>query len=432
MLDVIQLGKKGRNVQMGKFLYDPEVKGQEKFVESDDMLTETYAQLIQNIDSVRPVGDTDCEFVFYLEDYAYTYLYQFASTDLTLEHSGVLIGEMYPESKEAIVCGIIPIDRYGLTENEEWINVETVKKAEEIKEAYFPGMHILGWFHMQPGYGTMLTMKEVKVHRDLFEKEGTSLLLIDPINKIETFYVYEDATLKEQTGYYVYYDKNPYMQKYMVENPFISQERQETEDAIVTQFRELGKKRKIAYTKRRQTNGMVLVMCIALVALAAVLTRVNDQNEKVQELQTKLSQLAQNIQNETTSDENDVTKFIIQPTDTVANTPENIIEEIQPVANTNTEDTDVVEKEIVENSEISDVALNGQATQEDEVKEVSVAATEEVIDYIIYEVETGDTLRSISMKHYQTESRAKEIIKLNDLDNGDHIFVGQKLKLMPQ
>jgi nucleoid-associated protein YgaU len=177
---------------------------------------------------------------------------------------------------------------------------------------------------------------------------------------------------------------------------------------------------------------MVLVMCIALVALAAVLTRVNDQNEKVQELQTKLSQLAQNIQNETTSDENDVTKFIIQPTDTVANTPENIIEEIQPVANTNTEDTDVVEKEIVENSEISDVALNGQATQEDEVKEVSVAATEEVIDYIIYEVETGDTLRSISMKHYQTESRAKEIIKLNDLDNGDHIFVGQKLKLMPQ
>ena len=53
-------------------------------------------------------------------------------------------------------------------------------------------------------------------------------------------------------------------------------------------------------------------------------------------------------------------------------------------------------------------------------------------EYITYEVESGDTLRSISQKHYNTESRAKEIIQWNNLENGDHIFVGQKLKLMPQ
>ena len=200
---------------MGTIIYDPNKKNKDKQklqenkakivsveeVEDRSQVGSTkseerYNTLIENIDSVRPMGDTDCDYVIYLEDYVYTYIYQYANTDLSCEHSAAIVGEYYPDSREMIICGIMPIDKDKLAAPDEWINEEVVKTLQEEKEQYFQDARILGWLHMQPGYGTMLTMKEVKAHREVFDKEGTLLLLVDPINKIETFYVYEDDTLK--------------------------------------------------------------------------------------------------------------------------------------------------------------------------------------------------------------------------------------------
>lgn len=44
-----------------------------------------------------------------------------------------------------------------------------------------------------------------------------------------------------------------------------------------------------------------------------------------------------------------------------------------------------------------------------------------------YTVKQGDTLASISLKHYHTITRAKEIQELNDIEDPDLIFVGQVL-----
>lgn len=419
------------------------VKAKGRSIESE----ERYNALIENIDSVRPMGDTDCDYVIYLEDYVYTYIYQYANTDLSCEHSAAIIGEYYPDSKEMIICGIMPIAKDNLSSVEEWINEGAIQDLQVEKERYFPGARILGWLHMQPGYGTMLTMKEVKAHREVFEREGTLLLLVDPINKIETFYVYEDDTLKEQSGYYMYYDKNPCMQQYMLDRPFIPTEKEETEDGIVNQFREIGRMRKKEYEQKKKMNLTVVAASIALLALSAVMLKVNDQNGRMKELEAKLAQAAENqVQNQAqnnTGIEDDSAKFVI---DTI--NPEEAIDASTPdvkiVDLTQNESLDVAKEDQVNQEEsIDQEAISAEeVAQEEPVKEEIVetvkaiqedAATDSEKDtdedYLSYTVQEGDSLRKISQDHYQTELRAKEIIKLNDLENGDQIHVGQVLKL---
>lgn len=453
---------------MGTIIYDPHKKNKDKQTvqenkasvisveeardrsnEGSEKSEERYNTLIENIDSVRPMGDTDCDYVIYLEDYVYTYIYQYANTDLSCEHSAAIIGEYYPESREMIICGIMPIDKDKLSTVDEWINEEAVEALQEEKESYFQGAKILGWLHMQPGYGTMLTMKEVKAHREIFDREGTLLLLVDPINKIETFYVYEDDTLKEQSGYYMYYDKNPCMQQYMLDRPFISVEKEETEDDVVNQFREIGKIRKKEYEHKKKMNLTVVAASIALLALSAVILKMNDQNAKINGLQAELAQMsskeAATGQDVSTSGEDANAQFVFNPEGAIdAAIPDvTIIDRTGEEANAPKEEVtaDKVVEEVVEevaqkkpaeeipvtNEEKVDIAEEVANTNEEGEQAVEAATQEE--DYITYVVQEGDSLRKISFDHYQTELRTKEIIALNEIENGDDIYVGQKLKL---
>ena len=453
---------------MGTIIYDPHKKNKDKQTvqenkasvisveeardrsnEGSEKSEERYNMLIENIDSVRPMGDTDCDYVIYLEDYVYTYIYQYANTDLSCEHSAAIIGEYYPESREMIICGIMPIDKDKLSTVDEWINEEAVEALQEEKESYFQGAKILGWLHMQPGYGTMLTMTEVKANREIFDREGTLLLLVDPINKIETFYVYEDDTLKEQSGYYMYYDKNPCMQQYMLDRPFISVEKEETEDDVVNQFREIGKIRKKEYEHKKKMNLTVVAASIALLALSAVILKMNDQNAKINGLQAELAQMsskeAATGQDVSTSGEDANAQFVFNPEGAIdAATPDvTIIDRTGEEANAPKEEVtaDKVVEEVVEevaqekpaeeipvtNEEKIDIAEEVANTNGEGEQAVEAATQEE--DYITYVVQEGDSLRTISFDHYQTELRTKEIIALNEIENGDDIYVGQKLKL---
>lgn len=453
---------------MGTIIYDPHKKNKDKQTvqenkasvisveeardrsnEGSEKSEERYNTLIENIDSVRPMGDTDCDYVIYLEDYVYTYIYQYANTDLSCEHSAAIIGEYYPESREMIICGIMPIDKDKLSTVDEWINEEAVEALQEEKESYFQGAKILGWLHMQPGYGTMLTMKEVKAHREIFDREGTLLLLVDPINKIETFYVYEDDTLKEQSGYYMYYDKNPCMQQYMLDRPFISVEKEETEDDVVNQFREIGKIRKKEYEHKKKMNLTVVATSIALLALSAVILKMNDQNAKINGLQAELAQMsskeAATGQDVSALGEEANAQFVFNPEGAIdAATPDvTIIDRTGEEANAPKEEVTVdkvVEEEVEEvaqekpaeetpvtNEEQVDIAEEVATTNKEGEQAVEAATQEE--DYITYVVQEGDSLRKISFDHYQTELRTKEIIALNEIENGDDIYVGQKLKL---
>jgi LysM repeat protein len=439
-------------VTMGKIIYDPRQAGEkgtsslrskESIVEKGkkelESIKNTYDSLIESIDSVRPIGDTECDYVVYMEDYVYTYMYQYAATNLDAEHAGVLVGEFYPETKEVIVCGMLPVPKEYLKNEEDWITHEALSYLKTEKEKYFSGASLIGWMHMQPGYGTMLTMKEVKIHRDLFDKQGSILLLMDAINKIETFYVFEEDTLKEQSGYYIYYDKNPSMQQYMLENPFVVQEKTQQEDGLVNQFRELGRKRKKEYEQKRRMNFTVAASALSLLAMSAVLLKITDQRSQIQDLQTHLAKTLEGSQQVA-----DNVQFTIEPSQNqLPPSLEFTIEGVEPVESIEEviEVMGEAEEVIVEKEQVVEVETQKEITTAENVQEqpqvdaievVEVANEKEdlvVEDYIEYVVQPGDTLLKISYAHYKTEKRARDIIQMNSIENGDNIFIGQKLKL---
>ena len=362
---------------------EAEEKGQNIIEKITVMSTKKNTGKLENI---KVVGDMDCAYHIYIEDYVYTYIYQLGAADLAKESSAILIGEIYNDSKEAIVRGIIPINMDKLGEGSEWIDMGTVEEVEHQRKAYFKDQEIIGWMHMQPGYGTMLTMKELREHQDVFEGNGTICMLVDAINKIETLYVYEDEELKEQSGYCMYYERNEDMQQFMLDHPFTSGAKEEIKDTVVNQFREIGKMRKAEYAQRKNLNLTVMAASIILIALTAVIVKMND-NKNYNEA-AKMVNSSQLIGLENIANNEKIGDALL------------------------IDDT-------------FDQASTDAIGTESEVEEI---ASEEA-EYDIYIVQTGDTLADICYKEYGNAKRSMEVAKFNGLTDTNQIYVGQELKM---
>lgn len=366
------------------------------------------------IPNIKAVGTVDCEYHVYLEDYVYTYLYQYASIDLTKESSAVFVGKIYKESKEMVIKGIIPITNENLQKDSEWIDNGVLEIIEEERKKYFKEEEIIGWMHVQPGYGTMLTMKELREHRNVFGENNAILMLVDTINKIETFYIYDEGELKEQTGYYMYYERNEAMQKYMLEHPFVQKRVEALEDNVVTQFREIGKQRKQEYTQRRKTQIAIVATSAILVMASAIIVKFTEKTSLDIPVLAKQENLEPSYQEQDQEQGQDQVAFIIQPPKTSA-----LPSEEQSTEKINQENSTIQKQQSTKQEE--------NIPKQEVVEKEKIQTTKE--EYEVYVVKEGDTLANISYNKYNDASKAKEIAKLNGLDDTDFIWVGQKLKV---
>ncbi len=378
------------------------------------------------LDNIKVIGDLECTYHVYIEDYAYTYIYQLAATDLTKEISAALIGEIFADSKEVIVRAVIPVDMDKLSEEAEWIDMNVMEEVENQRKSYFADQNIIGWMHMQPGYGTMLTMKELREHQSVFEGCGTVCMLVDAINKIETIFVYEEDELREQSGYCMYYERNEEMQQFMLDHPSVSGVKEEMKDNVVNQFREIGKIRKAEYTQRKNLNLTVMAASIILIALTAVIVKMNDNKSYVDVLSGDMEKAKSNTlafiedeKNENTLEDNKALQEQLMQTKNDA------------VGLEKTESIDANGEKAEQNNEIESQSENLVITnenEEDSNKEVADDGKSES-DYTIYKVEGGDTLADICYKQYGSAKRSVEVAKLNGLTNTNQLFVGQELKM---
>lgn len=411
---------------------------------------------IIDLSNVKSIGDLDCDYHIYLEDYVFTYLYQYAQVDLSTESSAVFLGEYYPESKEVIVRGIIPVPMEKLSEDSEWIDEGILLEIENERQQYFKNEKIIGWMHMQPGYGTMLTMKELREHRRVFGEADSIFMLVDAINKIETLYVYENEELKEQSGYYMYYERNEEMQKYMLEHPFVKKEEEVTEDTVVNQFREIGRLRKQEYLQRKNVNMTVIAASVALIVLTAVIVRMNDHKnvKNVASLtgNTVVKEIPA-VSNSVNSEEDDI-KFIInsQKVDgkdtqlkeaaqadaqtllqkeeikeqSKGNVKEEAEETVKEQEAAGANDQAASSEKIAETEEQKNSAQKQPGNEKINIKEAKNTETEKYKEYTVKE---GDTLANISYNLYGSSSKSREIAKLNELGDTNLIRVGQTLKV---
>ena len=362
--------------------------------------------------NIRQIGLAAEDYRIYMEDYVYTFLVRLARTEDSLGEAktrvAVLTGNLKWRSQTAylFIKGAIIAEEMEATPDHIDFSENQWKQIQEAQKEYFEDQEIVGWFFSQPQL--LLKVSEVmsKVHMKHFGGEKV-LMLMEPQEREDAFFRYENNEMVRLGGYYLYYEKNPAMQNYMINTRRMIGVTpcEMVEDRAAKNFRSAVRE-KMEYKEQKQNSRFVYAVSVLLVVivLAIGISTMNnfDKMESVQETLEALSMSVDSAKAaEAESDELDV-----KDKEEGGKTAE----AKQPVD----EETDKQEvKETAKQEAKQEVqTMEGEFTEDD-----------------FYVVKKGDTLDTISLKIYGNTGHVEAICKMNGLSDGNLIFIGQKLLL---
>lgn len=344
--------------------------------------------------NVRQIGNVCDEPKIYVEDYVDTYLNQLRMKAMDMPVGAVFTGEIQRVEEQDVVyiSGALQMKDLEIKGTDILVGQEVWDQAEKEREEYFPELKIVGWCLVETGHPMGLSRSVNKIHGKVFGEENTIFVWKDAAEADELFYAYKYGELMQMGGHYIYYEKNPAMQNYMISTrkkigvtPF-----EVVEDRAAKNFRSAVKEQ-MEQRESRQNSRFVYVMSVLLVVvvLAIGISTLNNF-DKMEAVQDSIETLSQSVGGQEIKSE------------TTVETEEESPGEQQGMAQERTESQE----------ELSQAAAEAGLDEED-----------------FYIVEKGDTLDSISIKIYGDASHVEAICKMNGLTDGNLIFIGQKLLL---
>ena len=363
---------------------------------------ESFFRIPNNIRQIGEVGGTQ---KIYIEDYAYTYLCRISSENLSKGIGAVLLGQA--NWKEGIsylfVKSAVSLPDMEVSEEHLEFTQEIWNHVYEKNKEYFPDQEIVGWFLSIPGCSMELHQIICQTHLDHFGGSDKILFVMEPLEKEEAFYRYEEGKMSRQTGFYVYYEKNEPMHNFLIaQNEKLEKKTEEVDDSAVHNFR---KKVEKNISQDRSKPGFPVMktaaICAAVAVLAVGVLYLNDY-QKMQSAREVIAGIDQEKQ-ETTP------------------------EETVPVnGSVSGEDAEEEEKDAGEEN-TEDAGENEGADMQNENDQESAQADTEV--HPSYTIQKGDTITKISIKTYGKTKKVREICELNNISVNDLIYPGQKILL---
>ncbi|MDD4843639.1 MAG: LysM domain-containing protein [Anaerotignum sp.] len=374
-------------------------------------------------EKTKQMGALENQVRIYIEDYVYTYLYQYGKSNGGKEKVAALVGRHLEINGEdaVVICGAIQGKGAQQKNGVESFSEETWEYIGSQMETYFKGMTLVGWVHMQPGFGSFLMAKDEMFHDEFFKEKWQVLFVIDSLDKMDTFYIYNEDKkgLRQARGYFVYYEKNKEMQDYMLENSMVHQkeEIEATEEKeepyegqqgawgerkrrrpspeermdAAKEIRRVLQKRAIEVEEAQKGKytmlvGVSCVLCVVCLcmgfALMSNMTRLRSLEGEILMVQSSYKELEKNIEGVKVQ-----AAFALEP-------------QVQTQTQTQAQPRTQVEK-----------------AQEPEEKTVETW----------YTVEAGDSLGFISRKYYGDNGGITKIMEANNLENADMIYAGQSI-----
>lgn len=355
---------------------------------------------------VKQMGSVEGKVKIFVEDYVYTYLYQYGRSGGGKEKLAALIGRHYVVNGQetVVISGAIQGKETVQENGMERFSEDTWEYIGGQMQTYFKGMTIVGWVHCQPGFGAFLMAKDESFHREYFKEKWQVLFVLDTMDKLDTFYIYneEGTGLRQAKGYFIYYDKNREMQEYMLENSMVKPKEEQVREekataAAVTEerrerrkptqeermdaaqdIRRVLKKREAAAKQAKKEHDRLLaavccVLCVVCVSLGVAMMQSLD---RLQAVETELMAM-------------------------------------QTTYRTLAEDFEGVK--------VQSVFAVQQAEEKVTADEGNGKKTKKYI------VESGDSLGYISRKYYGDNSGIQKIMEVNGLADADMIYEGQTL-----
>lgn len=343
--------------------------------------------------SVRQIGEIPGRGRIYMEDYVIRFVKRLAEQSHGMEKAAVLLGTSLICDGEKIyqISGVVEIHNFAGRSGPKLTDEDWDYIYSEMKEN-FTDLEIVGWFYSCQGFSVNQAGQLLQMHKLNFEKRDKVLYLYDETDGEDSFFLYRSGQLEKQKGYYIYYEKNPEMQNYMIntrrENGVTPSE--VVEDRAAKDFRSAVRE-KMEYKEQHQSSKFAYITSALLVLIVLVIgiTTVNNF-DKMKSVQTSLENLSKSMENGQTEE------------DTKTTTAAEAKEGAKEVSGT------------VKKSEEAKVSKEGESQLTDK-------------DY--YVVQKGETLAGISKKLYGDTSHVKAICKMNGLSDGNLIYIGQKLLL---
>ncbi|MDD7641844.1 MAG: LysM domain-containing protein [bacterium] len=419
-----------------------------------DRSTKDDKQRLQLPKNIRQIGNIQGAVRIYMEDYVYTYLHGNAKSGWA--HRGsVFLGSRCQENgqKYIFISGLVHIPDECFQEGiPEFTDLMWSSVYQDMKQ-FYENVEILGWGMDVAGASAKLTGDLERIHRNAFQGQDKLLFLMDTIEKEEAFYVNEKNMLRRRDGYYIYYEKNPQMQEYMMkgkEEP-AAQPEIDPQRAVVSSYRtitaEKNKKgsrgfQAFVYVASLALLAAVSAMGVNLMSSAGKIHRLEEAVSYLQADQTDAEQEQQSVQTEEASvlQENEAAG---NETATEESDPEYADEEDDPLLQTESELSGAdLTGETAEEGKTEEQAEEAETADEEEKEEQEPEKKEEdqpeeeplqetaaFAEQDYYIVEKGESLLGISQKIYGKDY-TKQLCALNGLEDENKIYAGQKLLLL--
>ena len=396
--------------------------------------------------NVRQIGEPEENRKIYIEDYVITYLKRFAKEEPLGSRIAVLLGDSermggipYLFIRSAVALKELEYSEGGIPFTDEvWAEVYSAVKE------YFPAQDILGWFLSVPGYPMELDPGLARIHVNCFGGVDKVLLAAEPTDGDEDFFAYENGRLTRQKGYYIFYEKNEAMQRFMIDtgDGESIDEKEQFEDRAIKSFRAIVQEKKdISGQKRVMTFLYTASTFLVMVVLVIGITLINNY-EKMEGLEMALSDISRTLESQEAEEALAETENVdAGPTAAEPTAAEPTAAEEQPAEEAEQEAAEKpeqeaageTEREAAGESEQGSGEESGQeepkaAEQEEPQQEAQEAAAEDTIPET-YTVQKGDTLLGISRRIYGRDDQIDAICSLNGIDDSDRILAGQKLLL---
>lgn len=392
--------------------------------------------------NIRQVGKSNATRKIYVEDYVMSFIKQLAGEDYSRYKIAVLVGQNVKQEgcRSLFIYGAVEVadmdDTGDITfSNDTWTAIyESIKK-------YFVEAEILGWFLGGPGYLLEEKEKILKAHIDNFAGADKTLLTFDNMEKEEAFHIYESNRLVKQEGYYIYYEKNEEMQNYIIEHNKPPESTEANyDDRVSREIRSVIQSKKPApvqenknVTRLMYAAGTLLAVIILVVG-AAMLSNY-DQMKNMQKALDSLSRNLEQVESVFVKENKDPaskltkeeTKMDSNDSSETGNKEDslnvNVVPgELEPLEEEKEPDSG---EELVDDEEDEAAAEEKKDSSSKENDETEDVKDEKEVKY--YTVTSGDSLAGISYKLYNSANYISVIKKLNNIEDEDMIYIGQKL-----
>lgn len=415
---------------------------EEKQNRIDDKEEEAIIEDLRAPRNFRQIGTPGEHEKIYMEDYVYTYLHPVSDYAEELRVC-ILVGHIEKKKNAyyVFVQGAFELRdiEYSL---EVPIFTETTRsKICALVKQYFEGMILLGWYLDRKGRAPTLTPELERIHKNFFGGRDKILFLSNSLEKEEGLFVYEDNATRKQNGYYIYYERNPQMQEYMIssrEEEDAPIEPEEVLDEALNSYREMVIRKEI-HTPRRwnivlYATSFLLVLTICIVGV----TMLNNYNQ-MKDIKSAVTFLAGDNMNQVGNTENEETEkqaiietingnvtkqetetTVVEQSTAEQNTPE------QNTAEQNTAEQNTAEQNTAEQN-TSDAPASTDTTEAVESSALTEAETIQLQGYYI--VQKGENLLNICQKIYGTTEMMSQICEKNGIEDLDKIYAGEKLIL---